>query len=172
MRIFHSHYLVLFLVLFCPAILMQQAFASEADDAVRQALEVGEQLKAEAEGTSHQQPLQDLEAEYRIQQERHRYILGLCIVFLTAVFLLIELIILKCSNACTPENILNGTGLVLIIQATVLVVLLSPTSEQLTAAIGVLAAIAGYLFGSARRASTRPTEEKSKQSEQENTPIP
>ena len=172
MRIFHSHYLVLFLVLFCPTILLQQAFASEPDDAVRQAMEVGEQLKAEAEGTFQEEPLQDLEAEYRLQQEKHRYILGICIIFLTPIFLLIELFILKCTNACTAENVLNGTGLVLIIQATVLVVLLSPTSEQLTAAIGVLAAIAGYLFGSTRRSSTQSTKEKTAQSEKEDTPTP
>jgi hypothetical protein len=44
--------------------------------------------------------------------------------------------------------------LVLVIYATILVVVIARAEQQLTAAIGVLGAIIGYLFGSAARAAT------------------
>lgn len=51
----------------------------------------------------------------------------------------------------TAGDIVNATGLTLIIFGTIILVLVVQTSEQLTAAIGVLGAIAGYLFGSLQR---------------------
>ena len=45
----------------------------------------------------------------------------------------------------------NGSGLVLVIFATVLVVVLAKVDQQLTAATGILGAIAGYLFGKATK---------------------
>ena len=41
----------------------------------------------------------------------------------------------------------TGSGLVLVIFATVLVVILAKVDQQLTAATEILGAIAGYLFG-------------------------
>ncbi len=46
------------------------------------------------------------------------------------------------------RDIVNAAGLNLIIIGTIILVLVVDTSEQLTAAIGVLGAIAGYLFRS------------------------
>jgi hypothetical protein len=56
---------------------------------------------------------------------------------------------MKYSTSFTVTNIVNGGGLVLVIQAILFVVIASPTTEQLTSAIGALGAIAGYLFGRA-----------------------
>ncbi len=50
----------------------------------------------------------------------------------------------------TAADIVSASGLTLIIFGTIILVLVVNTSEQLTAAIGVLAAIAGYLFRSAQ----------------------
>ena len=46
------------------------------------------------------------------------------------------------------KDIVNAAGLNLIIIGTIILVLVVDTSEQLTAAIGILGAIAGYLFRS------------------------
>jgi hypothetical protein len=48
-------------------------------------------------------------------------------------------------------DIVHGSGLVLVVFATVLVVTMAETEQQLTAAIGILGAIVGYLFGSTSR---------------------
>lgn len=48
----------------------------------------------------------------------------------------------------TAKDIVNAAGLTLIIFGTIILVLVVSTSEQLTAAIGILGAIAGYLFRS------------------------
>jgi hypothetical protein len=40
---------------------------------------------------------------------------------------------------------------VLVVYATILVVMIGKTDQQLTAAIGILGAIAGYLFGAATK---------------------
>ena len=56
----------------------------------------------------------------------------------------------------TPETMVNGSGLVLVIFATVLVVILAKVDQQLTAATGILGAIAGYLFGKTTKDSSAP----------------
>jgi hypothetical protein len=42
----------------------------------------------------------------------------------------------------------NATGLVLVIFSTIIIILLADVEVQLTAAMGVLGGIAGFLFGS------------------------
>lgn len=90
-------------------------------------------------------------AEYRQMQEMHRFYLITAMIAVTPIFLLILLHFIRQSKDYNENAIIHSSGLVLVIQATIIVVLASPTTEQLTAAIGVLAAIAGYLFGSAKR---------------------
>ncbi len=85
---------------------------------------------------------------YRKLQEHQKLWFVILISVMTPVFLFLALNFLKNSQDNSGTNIVNATGLVLVIQATVLIVVTSTTSEQLTAAIGVIAAIAGYLFGS------------------------
>jgi hypothetical protein len=165
MNVFRLFLFTFFVTLAFPVISGQTALAEDSvDPMVQGIINLGNDMRPEAkEITTVQEPLPDLEAEFRMKQEEHHFILGICIVLLTAVVLLMELVILKRSHACTAENVVNGTGLVLIIQATILVVLLSPTTEQLTAAIGVLGAIAGYLFGSARRGTSGAANQQTRQ---------
>jgi hypothetical protein len=64
------------------------------------------------------------------------------------------------SKTFTAANIVNRGGLVLVIQAILFVVIASPTTEQLTAAIGALRAIAGYLFGRATAQTAGAAEQR------------
>ncbi|HFQ90448.1 MAG TPA: hypothetical protein ENK27_10285 [Desulfobulbus sp.] len=118
------------------------------DSRVEQALRTADEMRPGAEAAAEQERV--TAAEFRVMQEKHKVYLLLGLLVVTPIFLFLELCYIK-STSYTAENVVNGTGLVLIIQATLLVVIASPTSEQLTAAIGVLGAIAGYLFGSTRR---------------------
>ncbi len=87
------------------------------------------------------------EIEYRILQEKNKIILLAAISVTAVLFLLLTLYFIHRGKNYTPSDIVHGTGLVLVIQAILFVVVFSPTSEQLTASIGALGAIAGYLFG-------------------------
>lgn len=109
-------------------------------------------LKFVEEGKQREAPNFGL-AEYRKLQERHKMVLLVSIAVTTVFFLLLVLLFMTRNGNCTPVNIVNGGGLVLVVQAILFVVVASPTTEQLTFAIGGLAAIGGYLFG---RATSRP----------------
>ncbi len=94
------------------------------------------------------------EIEYRTLQEKNKVILLVAMSVTTVFFMLLTLYFIYRVKNYTPSDIVHGTGLVLVIQAILFVVVFSPTSEQLTASIGALGAIAGYLFG--KVASTTP----------------
>lgn len=98
--------------------------------------------------------------DYRLRQEENRFRLIVMITLITPVILMILLHYVRSSPTFNDQSIVHTSGLVLVIQATTVVVLASTTTEQLSTAIGVLAAIAGYLFGSARnRKDSKPGEE-------------
>lgn len=104
--------------------------------------------------------LQERTAEYRMLQERHRMILLIAIMVSIPILLAIVLFCLKNAPQCTEESLVNAIGLVLVIEGTMFIAVSAATTEQLTAPIGILGAIAGYLFGSAkRRASEKPPED-------------
>ena len=63
--------------------------------------------------------------------------LGIVLTFLT-----------RLKQDVKPNDVVSGAGLILIVFGTIILVLIVDTSEQLTAAIGILGAIAGYLFRS------------------------
>ncbi len=139
---------LLALVLLALPLLAWSGEQAMPDSKVEQALRMADELRPTAETAVEQDRV--TAAEFRVMQEKHKVYLLLGLLVVTPIFLFLELCYIK-STSYTAENVVNGTGLVLIIQATLLVVIASPTSEQLTAAIGVLGAIAGYLFGSTRR---------------------
>lgn len=74
---------------------------------------------------------------------------SLCVISLT-----ITLYFLKQSDH-TARDMVNAAGLTLITFGTIILVLVASTSEQLTAAIGILGAIAGYLFRSAQESTDK-----------------
>lgn len=64
------------------------------------------------------------------------------------VSLVVVLGFIKSGKQFQPRDMVNATGLVLVIFSTIMVILLSDVGVQLTAAMGVLGGIAGFLFGS------------------------
>ncbi len=67
---------------------------------------------------------------------------------LLCIFSLIVVLWFLQKHDHSPKDVVNTAGLILIIFGTIILVLVVSTSEQLTAAIGILGAIAGYLFRS------------------------
>ncbi len=90
-------------------------------------------------------------AAFRIEEEKSRryFVLGLLVASVLSHLLVLRFLV--SNHQCTASNIVHGSGLVLVVYATVMVVLIARADEQLTAAIGILGAITGYLFGSAGR---------------------
>lgn len=79
-------------------------------------------------------------------EEDNRRLLALSIMG-TAILALVFILGILHKRGASPDSIVSGSGLVLVIFATVLVATLAKTDQQLTAPIGILGAIAGYLFG-------------------------
>jgi hypothetical protein len=94
-------------------------------------------------------------AVLRLEEERTRRYVVMGLIGACLLSLVLVLTFLCRSSACTTSALVNGSGLVLVIYATILVVVIARAERQLTAAIGVLGAIIGYLFGPATRAATR-----------------
>jgi hypothetical protein len=86
-------------------------------------------------------------AAFRILQEENQNRLLTYTVVITPLFLFLVLLFIRISGHYGPDHIIHGSALVLVIQATIFLVIASATHEQLTGGIGVLGAIAGYLFG-------------------------
>lgn len=88
---------------------------------------------------------------FRMEEERSRRysVAGLLLAMILSQILV--LLFLVRSHQCTATAVVHGSGLVLVVYATVMIVILARADQQLTAAIGILGAIAGYLFGSATR---------------------
>lgn len=91
-------------------------------------------------------------AALRLEEERTRRYIVIGLIAACLASLVLVLTFLCRNSSCTTSAVVNGSGLVLVIYATILVVVIARAEQQLTAAIGVLGAIIGYLFGSATRA--------------------
>jgi hypothetical protein len=100
-------------------------------------------------------------ARYRIEEGSNHLVLALSVMGTGLFSLFLVLWYLK-SREASPETMVNGSGLVLVIFATVLVVILAKADQQLTAATGILGAIAGYLFGKATKGSGGPEQANNK----------
>ena len=87
-------------------------------------------------------------SRYRMQDSTNNLILALSVMGTGLLSLFLVLWYLKSRDAL-PETMVNGSGLVLVVFATLLVMILAKADQQLTAATGILGAIAGYLFGKA-----------------------
>lgn len=85
--------------------------------------------------------------EYRIAQQRYRFYEVVLLSIVAVVTLLVVLSFMRDNPKCQPRDMVNTTGLILVIFSTIIVILLADVEVQLTAAMGVLGGIAGYLFG-------------------------
>ncbi|HHH37706.1 MAG TPA: hypothetical protein ENK77_03725 [Epsilonproteobacteria bacterium] len=68
-----------------------------------------------------------------------------------AFVLIIIIILMKMTPDHQAKDLVTIIGLVSVIFGTILLVLIVDTSETLTAPMGILGAIAGYLFGTAQK---------------------
>lgn len=85
--------------------------------------------------------------EFKMTQERNK--LYECIILAVGLVVTLSIILWFMSKkpSFSANNIMNASALILIIYGTIFIVVLSDAEAQLTASIGVLGAIAGYLFG-------------------------
>ncbi len=98
--------------------------------------------------------------ELRVRQENIRLYEVILLVVMALCALAIVLKYMKDSKSCNARDMLNGTGLVLVIFSTVLVIVIANAEIQLTAAMGVLGGIAGYLFGTLRSSAPGDVDKK------------
>jgi hypothetical protein len=92
----------------------------------------------------------NLSADLNMTRERNRLISIILLLTGLIVSLYFVLHFIR-KTGCGADDIVHAAGLVLIIFGTIIIVLMIDAESQLTAAIGVMGAIAGYLFGSLRR---------------------
>ena len=101
-----------------------------------------------------------LTLNFRVKQDSIRFYEVILLATMSLLSLAIVLKYMKDSKMCGARDMLNGTGLVLVIFSTVLVIIIADVEIQLTAAMGVLGGIAGYLFGTLRSSLPANTEGK------------
>jgi len=82
--------------------------------------------------------------EYRMAQERHRI---WALVTLAGAAVLAHGLLLWRLGTNNPSQIVIGTGFIYIVFGTIVLVTLSDNKDQLTASMGLMGAIVGYLFG-------------------------
>jgi len=114
-----------------------------------------------AQTLSGNDKLLEKKGELILLQERHRMFLLLAIVVSTPIILALVLFFLKKAPNSSGDSLIHAIGLVLVIEGTMFIAVSAITTEQLTAPIGILGAIAGYLFGSAKRKATEKTKASS-----------
>jgi hypothetical protein len=92
--------------------------------------------------------------EYRMVQERNRFF---AIILTVVTALVAHFLLLWRLGSRSPEEVVTGTALIYIVFGTIVLVNLSDNKDQLTASMGILGAVAGYLFGRTRSgAAPRP----------------
>lgn len=90
-------------------------------------------------------------AEILRTREAYRFYAVYFFIAAAIASLVIVLVCIKNTQNHNAEDIVNATGLILIIFGTIIVVMIADVEQQLTAAVGILGAIAGYLFGTIRK---------------------
>lgn len=95
---------------------------------------------------------QKLTAQVHMEKESNRFWLTLTVAFAGAAFLFVSLHHMSKvaratgENAVRPSDVMNVVALHLIVFGILLVVMIADVTDQLTAAAGILGALAGYIF--------------------------
>lgn len=89
--------------------------------------------------------------EARMEQQRVKLYECVIISLLAVCSLITVLFFITKSGSYSASHIVNASGLVFIIFGAVLLALFAATDQQLTATVGILGAVAGYLFSSMRK---------------------
>ena len=100
------------------------------------------------------------QAQHTMERIENEFWYVIILAGLSIISLLIVLHYLKLRPDSTPKDFVSATGLSLIVFGTIILVLIVDTSEQLTAAIGILGAIAGYLFRTAQESSSEVSSQR------------
>lgn len=95
--------------------------------------------------------------QYTLEKINNEFWYVIVLACLSVVSILIVLYFLKLRADSTSADVVHAAGLPLIVFGTIILVLVVDTSEQLTAAIGIMGAIAGYLFRSAQETGKGPS---------------
>jgi hypothetical protein len=84
--------------------------------------------------------------EFRMAQQHDKVLFA---ALLGVVALLAHFVVLRSlpHNDHNSANIVSATGLIYIVFGTIILVVIATTEAQLTASMGILGAVAGYLFG-------------------------
>jgi len=82
-----------------------------------------------------------------LSESYYRLYLVYCILATAVIFMWIILRFISKSPTHTSDDIVTGAGLVVVVMGTLFIVIASTTTEALTAAIGLLGAVGGYVFG-------------------------
>lgn len=88
-------------------------------------------------------------AELALIENTYNYVMITAILY--AFALIIITILMKITPQHQARDIVTAIGLVTVIFASILLVLVVDTTEALTAPMGILGAIAGYLFGRSQK---------------------
>lgn len=137
------------------AVVAGAPFAAAVPAAEQAPASILEQIRQSAPPAQAEAPAVENAADeygaYKIEEEISRRTLILALIAAGIVSLVIVLWFLKLIGTKEASTMVNASGLVLVVYATILVVMIAKAEQQLTAAIGILGAIAGYLFGTATR---------------------
>jgi len=151
------------IVFACFALMAWPAYAAEQSVVEQIAEEAAVQIQEQPKAM--QQPMiaapngmPEAEQYYhdlRLEQERNKLIEVVILCLLTLISLVIVLSFLAKSPGFSSSDMVNATGLIFIISGTIILVIMADTEQQLTAAMGILGAVAGYLFGTMRKGETK-----------------
>lgn len=86
--------------------------------------------------------------EFRLQRESNKLMEAGFVSLLAIVLLFLVLRFLSSRGPAATPHMVSATGLICIVFGTILLVLMAETESQLTASVGILGAVAGYLFRS------------------------
>lgn len=91
----------------------------------------------------------ELQFKHREIQEKNAFqeVLILAVLAFTSLVTVLYFMTRK-SRKCESRDVVSISGLILIIYSTLILVIIADADQQITAAIGILGAVAGYLFGS------------------------
>lgn len=135
------------------AILVVPAISAETDN-VAQRYDYAE-VKSTAQelglGTPDSDKTFELMVGYRTMQERNKLYESILLTVALLVSLVVVLRYITSNPDYSASHLVNASGLIFIIFGTIFLVLLTDSESQLTASMGIMGAIAGYLFGTMRR---------------------
>jgi hypothetical protein len=101
--------------------------------------------------------------QFRMAQQRDRVIFAILLSITALIAQFVVLRSLKPSDK-SATHVVSATGLIYIVFGTTILVVIANSEAQLTASMGILGAVAGYVFGRIRRDDGQEGEKNSAQS--------